>query len=699
MAVRVHTLAKQLGLSSPDLIKRLKGLKINVKTHMSSLDDETAEILKHEIEDVLKKKAQPPKVQAKVGKAKKPSLSQKELKPEKVEPLQKQPEAPKVEGSTEEVVQDIVLQPLNVTLPLTVKEFSSVMGVKVSDLIKEMMDLGVFATINQVLNEAAVREIAQKHGFEIKVHSPAAEGPDGEELAEGRDEASKAGFVQKAPVVTFMGHVDHGKTSLLDYIRKARVAEKETGGITQHIGAYEVELDKGAVTFLDTPGHEAFTAMRARGASATDIVVLVVAADDGIMPQTIEAINHSRAANVPIVVAINKCDLPSADIDKVMGQLAKQDLLSEEMGGKTIAVRVSAKTGEGVDKLLEMLLLEAEVLELKANPSMRCRGIIIEGRRTPGQGIVATVLVKNGTLKNGDIVMTNLYYGKVKAMINDRGERVSEALPSKAVEILGLSGVPEAGEKFYVVKDERQARTLSLLKQSEERASALRGQKHITLEELYDSIKGGDVKDLKIVLKGDVQGSVEALEKSLTDLATKEVQLVIIHKGVGNINEADVMLAAASNAVIIGFHVRKDAKAQEMAFKEKVDLRVYNVIYEAIADVSAAMEGLLEPIEKEVFLGRAEVRQVFQVTKSGTIAGCFIKKGTIPRNATIVRLVRGGRVAFQGKISSLKRFKDDARQVEEGYECGISLGKHNDIKAGDLIEAYSIEMIARRLKK
>ncbi len=455
-------------------------------------------------------------------------------------------------------------------------------------------------------------------------------------------------------------------------------------------------FDKGRVTFLDTPGHEAFTAMRARGAKATDVVVLVVAADDGMMPQTIEAMNHAKAAGVPIVVAINKCDLPSANIDKVKKQLSQHALSPEDWGGKTIVVQVSAKTGQGVGSLLEMLLLEAELLELRANPHLKARGVVIEGHLSEGRGPVATVLVKNGTLRVGDVVVTGLYYGRIRGMLDDKGKRVTEAPPSKPIEIMGLSGVPQAGDEFFVVKDEKKARTLSLLKQDEKRRARLAGQKRITLEDIYARAKEGKIKELKIILKGDVQGSIEALGKSLEDLSTDQIKLNIIHSGVGSINESDVILAAASTAVIIGFNAKTEEKAQETAQKEGVEIKQYHIIYEAIADVRAAMEGLLEPIAKEVFLGRAIVKQVFRITKAGVIAGCLMQKGSINRQAK-VKLVRDKQVVYEGKVGSLKRFKDDVKEVAEGFECGIGLGGHDDIKEGDVIEAYTIEMVARRL--
>jgi len=475
------------------------------------------------------------------------------------------------------------------------------------------------------------------------------------------------------------------------------VAKKEKGGITQHIGAYQVKLDKGSVTFLDTPGHEAFTAMRARGANATDVVVLIVAADDGIMPQTREAIDHARAAGVPIVVAINKCDLPSANLEKVRKQLAQLDLMSEDWGGKTITVPVSAKTGEGVEELLEMLLLEAELLELKAIPDLHARGVVIEGKLSPGRGVVSTLLVKNGTLRVGDMILSGRYYGRIKAMTNDSGEKIEDALPSMPVEILGLSGVPQSGDEFFEVRDEKKARTLALLKQQEEKERALRARSsRISLEQLHEKIMKEHLKELRIILKGDVVGSIEALQRSLENLSTEDVSLKVIHSAVGNITESDIMLAIASNALVMGFHVKSEPKAQITSEEENVDVRLYNIIYEAIADIKAAMEGLLEPITKEVFLGKAEVKQVFKISRSGTIAGCYVLKGKISRNAK-AKLVRNKKVIFEGKITSLKHFKDDIKEARENFECGIGLQNFSEIKTGDIIDAYTEEKTTRRL--
>ncbi|MDD4956506.1 MAG: translation initiation factor IF-2 [Candidatus Omnitrophica bacterium] len=587
-------------------------------------------------------------------------------------------------------------QKLEVHFPVSVRTLAPRINIKPNQVLQYLMAKGAFTNINQDLDEETVRDILANFGYDLEL-GETVESIE-KDLVGEQQENLKANLVSRAPVVTFMGHVDHGKTSLLDYIRKTMVAKDEKGGITQHIGAYKVETSKGAVTFLDTPGHAAFTAMRARGAHATDVVVLVVAADDGVMPQTKEAIDHARAANVPIVVAINKCDLPGAQPDKVKQELQKEGLAPEVWGGSTIMVEVSAHTGQGVDSLVEMLMLESEMLELKANPTLRARGVVIESRKTPGQGVVVTLLVQNGTLKPGDIVLCGSNYGKVKAMLNNSSKRVEEALPSTPVEVLGLQGLPEAGEEFFAVKDEKKAKTLTDLKKSQSHKKKIFGRHRVTLEDLHTQIMEGEVKELKIVLKADVQGSMEALEHSFGELATSEVKLNIIHSAVGNVNESDVMLAVVSNAIIIGFHVKIDGKAEEMAKSENIDYRMYEVIYEAIADVRAGMEGLLEPEEKEVYQGAAQVKQMFQATKIGKVAGCSVIKGVIHRK-DMVRVKRADEIIHTGEIDALKRFKDDVKEVKEGFECGISLKGFTDIRVNDIIEAYIVEKVARRLTK
>jgi translation initiation factor IF-2 len=552
------------------------------------------------------------------------------------------------------------------------------------------MQMGQLVSINQLLDVNIAIEVAQEFGMEAQAVSL-----EKEALGEEAEDESQA--VPRPPVVTIMGHVDHGKTLLLDAIRQTNVVEGESGGITQHIGAYKVKLDNGEVVFLDTPGHEAFTAMRARGAQVTDVVVLVVAADDGVMPQTIEAINHARAAQVPIVVAINKIDKPEANLEKVKQDLTKYDLVPEEWGGKTISVDVSAKQKQGLDTLLEMLLLEAEMLELKANPNKLARGSIIEAGLDRGRGAVATVLVQSGTLRVGDAFVCGLYSGRVRALLDDRGNRIKQALPSTPVEVLGLSGIPQAGDAFVVVPNERRAHQIAESRQQKEREQTLASTSRITLEDLHQQIKDGEVKELKVIIKADVQGSVEAVSEALEKLGTPEVKIISIHGSVGGITESDVMLASASNAIIVGFNVRPEPKATQLAERERVDINLYTVIYQLVADVKAAMEGLLEPVFKEIFLGRVEVRQVFNVSKVGRIAGCYVTEGKVNRGASC-RLIRDSVVVYEGNIATLRRFKDDVKEVAAGYECGVGLENFQDIKQGDTVEAYTKEEIAPQLK-
>ncbi|MFH1045816.1 MAG: translation initiation factor IF-2 [Candidatus Omnitrophota bacterium] len=610
-----------------------------------------------------------------------------EVKP-KVEPLEPKEAAPKVEPAPE--AKELI--PIQLQMPLTVKELALKLTLKPNDLIKQLMQIKILATINQLLEEETVVAIAKSFGYAVERVPDLSDAL--LELHQQKDSPTE--LIHRAPVVTMMGHVDHGKTSLLDTIRKTKVAAGEHGGITQHIGAYEVVVNNKKITFLDTPGHEAFTAMRARGANATDIVVLVVAANDGVMPQTIEAIDHARAAEVPIVVAVNKCDLPTINLAKVKAQLAQRELATEDMGGKTIAVQVSAKTGAGIDNLLEMILLEAEMLELKANPKRPAQGVVIESRLSRGTGPTATVLIQNGTLRVGDILICGDYYAKVRSMTNDRLEQIKEAYPSDPVEISGLTGVPEAGETFYVVDDEKKARDFSLRRIEEKRLKEARPSGHVSLEDLYKQVREGKIKELKMIVKADVQGSLEALLAALQKLTTKDVTIRTIHSGVGNINVSDVMLATASNALIVGFHVGVEPRAKELAEKEKVDIHLYTIIYDITEDIKSALEGMLEPQIKEKFLGKAQVRQVFKITKVGNIAGCIVLGGKIFREK-MGKVLRGEEEIYRGKITSLKHFKDEAKEVPAGSECGIGFDNFKDIRAADIIECFEIEKIARRL--
>ena len=581
---------------------------------------------------------------------------------------------------------------VRITEGVTVGDLGRSMGVKAGDLIRKLMDLGQMATLNQVLDVDTASLLANEFGYTVENVAFDVE----QAIEETPAEQEEAGeLVARPPVVTIMGHVDHGKTSLLDAIRSAKVTEEEYGGITQHIGAYTVEVEGRSITFVDTPGHEAFTSMRARGAKVTDIVVLVVAANEGPMPQTIEALNHARAAKVPVIVAINKIDLPDANVDNVKQKLTQIGLIPEDFGGDAITVAVSARTKEGIDKLLEMILLQADVMELKANPNRPAKGTVVESQLDRGRGPVATVLIQEGTLHQGDPFVCGVSYGRVRAMLNHLGQRLTEAGPSTPVEIFGLSSVPEPGTQFIGVAEEAKARQVAEFRRSRQREGELQKTSRVSLEDLSQRMREGEVKDLKVIIKGDVQGSVEALGNALERLSTNEVKLQVIHASAGAISETDVTLAAASKGLIIGFNIRPEAKAAQLAEKEGVEIRLYTVIYEAIDDVREAMEGLLAPTFREKALGRAEVRKTFNVP-GGTIAGSMVLDGKVTR-AGRARLVRDGRVVWEGKIGSLKRFKDDAREVAAGYECGIGLENYNDVKPGDVVEAFEMETVLRKL--
>lgn len=762
MSVRVHELAKKYKLTSKEFMDRLKALKVDAKSHMAVLSDQDVEKIKAAFASPAKAKApqalkekapvklplavskQAPKTPAvdlsrqpgSIESVKQQLLLQRSaakaashaadlksrpaVQPASIPPAPfvRQPQAPSLpskprsqppvfkkpsvhaptfaattSASAAAVQEAPKIRKVQIQSPITVKDLAESLAVRPSDLIQRLIKIGVFANINQSLNLDVGKKVALEFGVELEEKKPVVESKVSEAQTRTKD---KSKLVVRAPIVTFMGHVDHGKTSLLDAIRKTKVAAQEAGGITQHIGAYEVFLPKGAVTFLDTPGHEAFTAMRARGAGITDVVVLVVAADDGVMPQTIEAIDHAKAANVPIIVAINKMDLPSANPDRVKKGLMEHSLMSEDWGGKTIMVGVSAKTGKGIDELLEMLVLESELLELRANPKAPATGAVVEAELSKESGVLATVLVQDGTLRVGDVVVVGSHCCKVRAMINDRGQRIKEALPSMPVEILGLPGVPKAGDRFTVVKDEKTAKEIVEQKQAglQEKTSTF---SHITLEHLFEDIKAGKLQELKLIIKADVQGSVEALRNTLEKIQAKDVRLNIIHTGIGDISESDVMLAVASNAIVIGFHVGIVSGAKDAAEKEQVDVRFYEIIYEIKSAIEKAMEGLLSPEIKEVFVGTAEVRQVFKVSKTGLIAGCTVLKGKIVRNFPC-RVNRNGKKVHEGKIESLKRFKDDAREVLEGFECGIGVSNFDEIMAGDRIEVFEIQKKERKLE-
>ncbi len=645
---------------------------------------------KKEEAPVIEKKIEPKPVEAKAPEVSKPKAAPAAEAP-KIKAEVPVAQAPKVVVPPPPPAKPVVA----VRFPITVGDLAQKMNRRIPEVIKALMGIGIFANVNQLLNEEIVYAAGEVLGIEIKKMADEAK-----EIIEsgGVEDQDSSKLKSRPPVVTMMGHVDHGKTSLLDAIRNTNVASKEKGFITQHIGAYGVDIPgKGHVTFLDTPGHEAFTAMRARGANVTDVVVLVVAADDGVMPQTIEAIDHAREAGCPIVVAMNKIDLANANPAKVMGELQKIGLVPEEWGGKTIVVKVSAKTGKGIEDLLGMLLLEAEVLELKANPDRLAVGVVIESHISKGSGPVASVIVQKGTLRLGDIVVAGQYTGRIRAMKNDRAKTVREAGPAYAVELSGLNGVPEAGETVYAVADEKTAKTITEQKILELRERQMRGTpKHMSLENLYSKLSEGNFKELKIILKADMQGSIEALTQSLDKISSEKCRLQVIHGIVGGINESDVMLAAASDAIIIGFHVKADPKAQVLAEKEGVDIHFYSIIYDAVEKIRKAMEGILEPELKEVVEGKTKVRQIFKSSRVGNIGGAIVMKGRIARQHR-VRLVRDNVVIFEGKLSSLKRFKDDVKEVAEGYECGVALEGFNDLREGDLLESYRIDKFAAKL--
>ena len=573
----------------------------------------------------------------------------------------------------------------------TAQELASLMDVPVTEIISALMALGLMVTMNQRLEADTIQIIVEEFGFTVEFV-----GVEVQETIEDTED-KESDLQSRPPIVTIMGHVDHGKTSLLDYIRETNVIAGESGGITQHIGAYEVTLKDGKqISFLDTPGHEAFTAMRARGAKVTDIVVIVIAADDKIMPQTKEAISHAQAAGVPIVFAINKIDRDIADAEKIKGALAEMNLLVEDWGGKSQSQDVSAKTGAGIPELLEKVILEAELLELKANPNRNAKGTVIEASLDKGKGYLTTILVQNGTLKIGDYVLSGAYTGKVKALLDERGNNIDEAGPASPAVLLGLNGAPQAGDIFNVMNDEQEAKKIATKRTQLKREQGVRTQKHITLDEIGRRIALGDFKELNVIVKGDVDGSIEALSDSLEKLSTEEISVNIIHKSVGQISESDVMLASASEAVIIGFQVRPSVQARKLAETEQIDIRLYSVIYKAIEELTQAMEGMLSPDIEEEIVCSIEIRDIFKISKVGTIAGCMVLEGKINRNSK-VRIIRDGVVVYTGELSSLKRFKDDAKEVAKGFECGLSIEKYNDIKVGDIIEGFEEKEIQRKL--
>jgi translation initiation factor IF-2 len=575
---------------------------------------------------------------------------------------------------------------------VTASELAVMMDVTVNQVIATCMNIGLMVSINQRLDAETINIVAEEFGFSTEYVSADVIEAIGEEEVD-----TAADLLPRAPIVTVMGHVDHGKTSLLDHIRKTNVIAGEAGGITQHIGAYNVKLENGQrITFLDTPGHEAFTAMRARGAKVTDIVIIIVAADDNVMPQTIEAINHASAANVPIIFAINKVDKPGADPEKIKATLAQMNYLVEDWGGKYQSQDISAKKGDGVNELLEKVLLEAELLELKANPNKRAIGSVIESTLDKGRGYVSTVLVNNGTLHLGDVMLAGTNYGRIKAMFNERNQRITQVLPGEPALILGLNGAPQAGDNFNVMNSEHEAREIANKREQLQREQSIRTKKHFTLDELGRRIALGDFKELNIIVKGDVDGSVEALSDSLLNLSTENIQVNVIHKAVGAISDSDILLAAASNAIICGFQVRPTTTARKMADKEEIDIRLYSIIYDAIEEIKSAMEGMLSPEIKEEITATVEIREVFKITKVGTVAGCLVREGKIKRNNKI-RIIRDGIVVYTGELDSLKRFKDDVKEVGTNYECGLNIKNYNDIQVGDIVESFEETEVRKTL--
>jgi len=699
--VRVYELAKELNLESKTLVDFLVELGADIKNHMSTVESDIAEMVREhflESDDELVESDE--EIEAKkIKKRKKHSKRDEdpEFEDKKIEKIAKNGKGKvKTKGRTKGKKQrssGTAVETKTLELPdsITVKDLGQKIGVSPAELIKKLIKTGVMVTVNQSIDFDTAAVICAEYNIEVK---PVKELD--EVIFEDVVEDDPADLEIRPPIVTIMGHVDHGKTTLLDGIRKSRVAAREAGGITQHIGAYQVEHQGRKITFLDTPGHEAFTAIRSRGAQVTDIAVLVVAADDGVMPQTVEAISHARAADVPIIVAINKMDLPNANPDRVKQELSEHGLIPEAWGGDTIMVEISALTLDGVDELLEMILLVSEMEELKANPNRKARGTVIEAKLDKHRGPVATVLINTGTLEIGDDFVVGCVYGRVRAIVNDRGENIDKAVPAQPVEIVGISEVPEAGDVLVVTEDEQTARQVAEIKRQKQREQELRGPVRANLEDLFAQIQEGQIQELNIILKADVQGSLEALRSSLEKLSTDEVRLNVIHKGVGGVSESDVQLAATAGAIIIAFNVRPDPNALRAAEREKVDIRGYRVIYDAIDEVKAAMSGLLEPEYKEEAIGRAEVRETFRVPGVGTVAGCYVMDGKVTRSAN-VRVLRDNVIVHEGKISSLKRFKDDVREVLQGYECGIGIERFNDIKVGDFIEAYIIKEIARSL--
>lgn len=708
--LRVYEYAKQMNMTSREVLTILERMDLEVNNHMSVMDEgmmrkvqqfmdkvkqgkQGEQLKNHSTQPSQQKTTEKAKSESKrpQGTASKQSRGNKaknNARPNQGSRYQKGGKKRHSRQQPKEKQAPVLPKEIEVSGPLTVGNFAKLLRKEASEVIRKLISSGVMASINQEIDVDTMELLGEEFGTQVlfKEEFDESNFEEIEELDTDED------LIERSPVVTIMGHVDHGKTTLLDTIRQSKVTSNEAGGITQHIGAYQVEKNGKKITFLDTPGHAAFTTMRARGAEVTDITILVVAADDGVMPQTIEAINHSKAANVPIIVAVNKMDKPEAEPDRVMQQLTEYGVVPEDWGGENIFVPVSALAGKGIDDLLEMVLLQAEVLELRANPNKRARGVVIEAQLDKARGTAATVLVQSGTLRVGDAVVAGNQFGKIRAMINDRGRRIKEAIPSTPVEILGLSGVPNAGDAYMAFDDEKKARSIANKRDVKLRIATYGTQTRVTLDDLFKQIQEGEMKALNVIIKADVQGSAEALIGSLEKIDVEGVRVKIIHSGAGAITESDIILASASNAIIIGFNVRPESNARAMAEAENVDVRLHRVIYNVITEIESAMKGLLDPEFEERVTGTIEVRQIFKVSRVGTIAGCYVTEGKVIRNSNI-RLVRNGIVVHEGKLDTLKRFKDDAKEVMQGYECGITLENYNDVKEGDLIEAYVVEEI------
>lgn len=716
--MRVYEYAKKNHVTSKQVIEQLKKMNVNVSNHMSSITKETMAKLDKTFRNQDSKQEEKPnqkhkQTNAKHTKREEQKRTDKSVGKKKQERQEKHPahqnskqnqppknKQKKRKGKHKKRREEAVAQqemkketPKHIVYhdTLTVNELAEKLNKDVSEIIKKLMFLGIMATKNEDLDDDAIELICSDYGVSVEKEVIL----DDTDFEKYRIEDDEKDLKERPAVVTIMGHVDHGKTTLLDSIRNTKMVAREAGGITQHIGAYQVESNGKKITFLDTPGHEAFTSMRSRGAQVTDIAILVVAADDGVMPQTVEAINHAKAAEVPIIVAVNKMDKETANAERVMQELTEHDLIPEDWGGNTIYVPISAIKGEGIDELLEMILLVAEMEELKANPDKPAFGTVIDAQLDKGRGAVASLLIQEGTLSVGDPIVVGNTYGRVRAMVNDVGQRIQKAGPSTPVEIIGINAVPQAGDQFLVFEDEKKARQIGEAREQQHILESRGTQAKISLDDLFEQIKQGEMKDLNVIIKADVQGSAEALAASLKKIEVENVKINIIHSGVGAITESDIILASASNAIVIGFNVRPDVNAQKAAETEKVDVRLHRVIYKAIEEIEAAMKGLLDPEYEEKVIGHAEVRETFKVSKVGTIAGSYVTDGKITRNSN-VRVIRDGVVLFEGEILALKRYKDDVREVVQNYECGITIKDFNDIKTGDIIEAFVMEEVERK---